>query len=271
MKEIYATLFLIAVFLFPIWGPIVGLFIYLRHRKRNKTEKEEEFIKSLNTRTSNTNKNYEEWVKTQRKKGPDSGEYHSVKPQIEFIGKRFEEITPHDQPETNKQREIMNHETVQGEYKTITRQIEIIESDVRANSNPEQNPRKTINEPPYEVIPYEAIPLLTLNEKRNYLALRDAAERKRLWICPKIRLADLIKPYNDKEYMKHFGKIKSKHVDFVICDREMNVRLIIELDDNSHYQKDRMERDEFVDKILTATGYKIIHTRHITPDILDNI
>ena len=39
------------------------------------------------------------------------------------------------------------------------------------------------------------------------------------------------------------------------------VLLIIELDDQSHNNIERIERDKFVDDNLTACGYKIVHTR----------
>ena len=51
----------------------------------------------------------------------------------------------------------------------------------------------------------------------------------------------------------------------------MKVVAIVELDDNSHDRPDRKERDEKVDSILTANNIKIIHTRHITSDILDDL
>jgi len=118
---------------------------------------------------------------------------------------------------------------------------------------------------------YEATPVLTQNEMRNYRTLWEAAMRRGYSVNVKTRLADIIKPRNDSKYMSHFGKIKSKHVDFVILDRDMKIKAIVELDDNSHDRKDRKERDVFVDTILQDCGFTVIHTRHITPDILDNI
>ena len=119
---------------------------------------------------------------------------------------------------------------------------------------------------------YEAVNILTRNEKQNYITLKEAADRKGYIICPKVRLADIVKPRNDPEYMARFGKIKSKHVDFVIYNEDMSkLKAVIELDDSSHDRPDRIERDEFVDFILQDCGYKVIHTRYITPDILDNV
>lgn len=65
---------------------------------------------------------------------------------------------------------------------------------------------------------------------------------------------------NRNEWGTHFNKIKAKHIDFAIVD-DMKVLLIIELDDQSHNNIERIERDKFVDDNLTACGYKIVHTR----------
>lgn len=61
----------------------------------------------------------------------------------------------------------------------------------------------------------------------------------------------------------------SKHVDFVMCDQAMQVLGIIELNDRTHLQQDRIERDEFIDAVLTNCGYRIVHTWDITLSDLD--
>lgn len=117
---------------------------------------------------------------------------------------------------------------------------------------------------------YYAKELLTANELRAYAKLKQQADERSLVICPKVRLADIVHPREgDPNYFSHFGRIKSKHVDFVICNQLMIVLGIVELDDNSHNRRDRQQRDQLVDAILTSVGYKIIHTREITPNLLD--
>ena len=89
-------------------------------------------------------------------------------------------------------------------------------------------------------------------------------------IYPKVGLKDLFEvngKTKKREY--HFRKISQKHVDFLICDATLRPLFAIELDDKSHDQKDRKERDAFVNLILRSVGYKVIHTRYITSDILD--
>lgn len=117
---------------------------------------------------------------------------------------------------------------------------------------------------------YEKVPLLTKREWNEYQILKEAAARRGLMICPKVRLLDLVEPKpNARNNKTLLNKVMSKHVDFVICNQDMEVICIIELDDTTHLRQDRMERDDFVDAVLRGAGYKIIHTWAMEPDILD--
>ena len=40
----------------------------------------------------------------------------------------------------------------------------------------------------------------------------------------------------------------------------MEVKFLIELDDSSHNRPDRMERDDFINKVCKKTGYVLIRT-----------
>ena len=109
---------------------------------------------------------------------------------------------------------------------------------------------------------YHRAELLTKNERLFYERLRQRINPNELQILAKIRLADLIEVNQNQtkaEWGKAFNRIKSKHVDFAIA-RNMNVMIIIELDDSSHYKSDRKERDNFVDEILLNAGYKVVRT-----------
>jgi hypothetical protein len=74
-------------------------------------------------------------------------------------------------------------------------------------------------------------------------------------ICPKVGLGDIfyVAYGNDKQSFRN--KIDRKHVDFLLCDPQMmKPRLGIELDDASHRRADRVERDQFVDKVFESAG-----------------
>ena len=115
---------------------------------------------------------------------------------------------------------------------------------------------------------YQAKYLLTRNEWYEFKKLKKIADAKGLMICPKVRLLDIIEPRKGESYRSLMGKIQSKHVDFVICDQDLHIKAILELDDGSHDRKDRQERDQFVDQILTSVGYKVIRVRSVTDDTL---
>lgn len=117
---------------------------------------------------------------------------------------------------------------------------------------------------------YVKTPLLTKREQAEYQILKLAADAKGLLICPKVRLLDLVVPkYNARNSRGLMAKVMSKHVDFVICNQQMEVICIIELDDTTHLRQDRIERDQFVDSVLVGAGYKVIHTWQINMGILD--
>lgn len=116
---------------------------------------------------------------------------------------------------------------------------------------------------------YQRKYLFTLNEKHEFRKLVTWATARNYYVFPKVRLLDIIEPrHNVDNYKKLLWKIQAKHVDFLICDQEMRIKFIIELDDNSHDRRDRTERDEFVGQALQGAGYTVTHTRGISDDFL---
>lgn len=108
--------------------------------------------------------------------------------------------------------------------------------------------------------------LLTQHETKLYnilLELINSPDFSNLTIISKIRLADLIESNNKFNY-SDFNKIRSKHIDFALCDKHtLMPLLLIELDDNSHNQYERRQRDDFVNQSLVQSGYKILRIRNI--------
>ena len=52
-----------------------------------------------------------------------------------------------------------------------------------------------------------------------------------------------------------FNRIKAKHLDFVACDpSDMSIKFAIELDDSSHKETKRMERDAFLNDAMYSAG-----------------
>lgn len=110
--------------------------------------------------------------------------------------------------------------------------------------------------------------MFSYNEKDAYNKLKPIAEELGYTVFAKVRLLDLLEPTRgSQKYKTYFYKVQAKHVDFVLCDKKLVAQYIIELDDRSHDEKSRKERDSFVDEVVKSVGYKIIHTRAITEDI----
>ena len=119
---------------------------------------------------------------------------------------------------------------------------------------------------------YQKKYLLTKNEWHEYKKLKQIADKKGLLICPKVRLLDIIEPRRgDPKFKTYLYKIQAKHIDFVICDQNLNIKALLELDDSSHNKAERQKRDEFIDLILEDVGYKIIRTYSITESTLEEI
>jgi hypothetical protein len=102
--------------------------------------------------------------------------------------------------------------------------------------------------------------LLTAAERSFYEVLCGVVDGQ-LLVFAKVRLADLVyMPKGTANRQTHFNRIQSKHVDFVLCTRDkLSPVLVIELDDASHEEESRRDRDTFVDAALTAAGMPILH------------
>lgn len=118
---------------------------------------------------------------------------------------------------------------------------------------------------------YEPKYLMTINEKSQYRKLKQWANQHNLIVFCKVRMLDLVTPRkNQDNYKGALWKIQAKHVDFVICDQDIRVKCIVEINDKSHNRQDRADRDNFVSEVLQACGYKVLMTYNVTDDQLDN-
>lgn len=119
---------------------------------------------------------------------------------------------------------------------------------------------------------YQPQYLMTINEKEQYRKLKEWANQHNLIIFCKVRLLDLITPRKNQEnYKGALWKIQAKHVDFVICDQDIRVKCIVEINDQSHNRQDRAERDNFILEVLQACGYKVLMTYNINEEELNKI
>lgn len=115
--------------------------------------------------------------------------------------------------------------------------------------------RRTTNDFPYRKKDY----LLTPAERSFYEVLQKVAGDN-MQVFAKVRLADLVwLPKGTQNLQGHLNRVLSKHVDFVLCNREtLSPVLVVELDDSSHSMSHRQGRDAVVNDILHSAGLPIL-------------
>ncbi len=111
-------------------------------------------------------------------------------------------------------------------------------------------------------LPYVAADaLLTPAERAFFGVLRQAAGGDFV-LFAKVRLGDILQVERGvagKRRFAAFGRISSKHADFVLCDpRTFRVAVVIELDDRSHLRPARRQRDEFFDAALARAAVPLL-------------
>jgi hypothetical protein len=99
--------------------------------------------------------------------------------------------------------------------------------------------------------------LLSVPEKRFYNVLREVVAPHA--VLAKVRLADLVEA-DERHILRksNFDHIKSKHIDFVVCDAALSPLIAVELDDSSHQRPDRVARDWDVNRILEIASLPLL-------------
>ena len=101
--------------------------------------------------------------------------------------------------------------------------------------------------------------IVTPVEKWMYSIIKDELTEEYI-VTPKVGLKDFIGVKKGNNYMKHIGHIAQRHIDFLVCKKDtLSPSFGIEIDDTSHEQKNRKNRDQENDQIYNAIGMKILH------------
>lgn len=117
----------------------------------------------------------------------------------------------------------------------------------------------------HEKLPYELNEtILTERERAFYRILKPIADSLELQICPKVRMADIVSiKKGTRDWQKWFNKIRSKHVDFLLCDYDMNIVLMIELDDRSHETERAKKNDALKNAVF---GERLVRIQSLKED-----
>ena len=99
--------------------------------------------------------------------------------------------------------------------------------------------------------------------ERSFLGVMDKMLPQEVRVFGKVRLSDIFDVRKGETRGERQGarnRIDRKHVDFLLV-RSSDLSLIagIELDDSSHEEEDRQQRDAFVDTVFASAGLPLIH------------
>ena len=76
---------------------------------------------------------------------------------------------------------------------------------------------------------------------------------------PQVHLDSIVHPKDSRRRFQAFRHINQKSVDFVACDKkQLRPLFAIELDDKTHSQPKRVERDKEVERILNGAGIPLV-------------
>lgn len=96
--------------------------------------------------------------------------------------------------------------------------------------------------------------LITLNELKFYNILMEIAKELDLVLFSQVSLYNIIEMQKNLDYKTrtiYFNKIASKSIDFVLVDKkDCRIKLCIELDDKTHNQVKRIDRDLFINQLF---------------------
>lgn len=135
----------------------------------------------------------------------------------------------------------------------IINRIENKQKEQRKNEKKEQ---KIVTEKKKN-LPYKLYQnIFTDSERFFYKILKEITYNMDIIIMTKVRLADII--YTNEYNYTYFNKIKSKHIDFVLIDNNGKIKLLIELDDKSHENYERKERDKFLNEIFANLNINLL-------------
>lgn len=109
--------------------------------------------------------------------------------------------------------------------------------------------------------PYAEKMLLTRTEYGFYKILKEVCDQNKMLICPKVRMEDFLEVTDKQNYMKYRGYIKSRHIDFMLCDSSLRIIAGLELDDNTHKKSSAQETDDFKNNVFKTVGIPLYRVK----------
>lgn len=116
---------------------------------------------------------------------------------------------------------------------------------------------------------YQLKPLLSPWERKTLRSLQEQIPAG-FYLCPQVRIADFIRINADTgRYPEALNRVSGKSVDFVVMrQRDAMPVAAIELDDRTHAEIRRQDRDRFVNELMEALGIPLMRfTPYVPIDI----
>lgn len=112
-------------------------------------------------------------------------------------------------------------------------------------------------------LPYYKKNPLSFAELSFFKVLEQVVGNK-YYIFPQVNLASLVRSNaKGRDWWYYFRKISQKSVDFVLAEKiDCRPILVIELDDSTHKDGARQERDEFCDEVFKSAELPVLHVAY---------
>ena len=111
-------------------------------------------------------------------------------------------------------------------------------------------------------LPYTRRAALFSPAERSFLGVLEQAVGAQYRIFGKVRVADVVgvQKMNDRAaWQRAFNRISAKHFDFILCDpKDLSVIAAIELNDRSHKNPKRQQRDDFLTRVCESIELPLI-------------
>lgn len=109
----------------------------------------------------------------------------------------------------------------------------------------------------YDRIQYHKVEYLLSEAELEFQAALAIACPDHLYICPKVRVGDVLKPHPNTHITRQ--RIDRKHFDWVLIDsNSAKILAAVELDDRSHLLETRAKRDVFLNDACERAGFPLI-------------
>ena len=107
-------------------------------------------------------------------------------------------------------------------------------------------------------LPYIKIESIMTTAEQKYFRQLEQQYEQTHYVFPQVKLDKIVTTTDQKNFYSYWNKINKKSIDFVLVDKQtLQTVQLIELNDYTHNQPKRKQRDEFLQKVCTKTGVEL--------------